>query len=162
MSLREAALEVLDQIEQAIHGVSSVYTRDELGSPTGKHIRHILDHFEVLIAGVADEAINYNLRSRESAAETKPIAALDRLQKIKQKLVPIDDGLVVHVETEVSISTHENAVLPSTYGRELAYVISHSIHHLAQIRLMAQCYGVVLDDQLGIAPATASYLRAQS
>lgn len=162
MPLRKAALDVLGQLEQAIKQTESIYEASTIGSPIGKHVRHILDHFEVFVAGVETGLINYNLRSRESKAESDIKAALDRVHSLMVSMnqLPVING-AVEVETEVAISESINQRLSSSLERELAYVTSHGIHHLAYIKLLAKVEQVDLDQWVGIAPATASHLRAQ-
>ena len=45
----------------------------------------------------------------------------------------------------------------STVGRELAYLLSHTIHHYALIRLLAYDHGVRLDAEFGVAPSTLKH-----
>ncbi|HKQ63157.1 MAG TPA: hypothetical protein VJS92_17855 [Candidatus Polarisedimenticolaceae bacterium] len=48
----------------------------------------------------------------------------------------------------------------TTLGRELAFAASHAIHHLAICRLLAAQHGVVVPEELTLAPSTAAHRRA--
>jgi hypothetical protein len=44
-------------------------------------------------------------------------------------------------------------------GRELAFVLSHTVHHNALIAIMAQTLGVPVPARFGYAPSTIAYLE---
>lgn len=167
MPLLNAAIDVLNQLKYTIENTESIYTESlysnsQQGSPIGKHVRHILDHFEVLVAGAQQGEINYNLRSRDSEAERNPKAALERIDHIQQSISNFPDtNQPIQVETEIALTETVSRQLHSSLGREVAYVTSHGIHHLAYIKLIAQCQQIELDGMLGVAPATASHIRSQ-
>ena len=50
----------------------------------------------------------------------------------------------------------------STVGRELAYVLSHTIHHNAIIGSMVKALGGVLPERFGYAPSTVRHAHLQS
>ena len=45
----------------------------------------------------------------------------------------------------------------STIGRELQFLVSHSVHHFAMIRGISQRGGEELDGDFGMAPSTLRY-----
>ena len=47
----------------------------------------------------------------------------------------------------------------TTAGRELAFVLSHTIHHNALIDVMARTLGVPVPDRFGYAPSTIAHLE---
>lgn len=163
MPLRKASIEVIDQLAEVIDDIKGIYTREDIGSCPGKHVRHILDHYSALITGNESGIVNYNLRSRDSDEESSTETAKLRLNTIRHWFVDTDwRSGTVDVESEVSVSATVNSTVQSTIEREVAYVHAHTIHHLAQIRLLAKVYQVALDESVGIAPATGSFLRSQS
>ena len=162
MSLPNATLEVLAQLSSVISHCSSIYTVGSVGSPIGKHVRHILDHFDALIDGLDSGFIDYNKRTRNSRCEIDTAVAFDRLSTIRNTLAKLGDlEIPVAVVTEVSIHQKLSKTINSNFERELAYVESHTIHHLAYIKLIAKYLNVEIDASVGIAPATATYLRSQ-
>jgi hypothetical protein len=44
-------------------------------------------------------------------------------------------------------------------GRELAFVLSHTVHHNALIAVMALTLGVSIPDRFGYAPSTIAHLE---
>lgn len=163
MPLRKASIEVIDQLAEVIDDIKDIYTREDIGSCPGKHIRHILDHYSALKLGNESGVVNYDLRSRNSDEESSTEAAKLRLNAIRHWFVESEwlEG-AIQVESEVSVSDTVNSAVVSTIEREVAYVHAHTIHHLAHIRLLAKVYQVSLGVEVGIAPATGSFLRSQS
>ena len=108
------------------------------GSTIGAHIRHCLDHVRALADGWRTGAVDYDHRARGTSIETDPahaaaeilrlIASIDRLA-----LLDANDGLRVAV-----MPTRDGAtvLLSSTLARELAFLLSHTVHHSALIRAM--------------------------
>jgi len=58
------------------------------------------------------------------------------------------------------MDTQQSICIDSSLQRELTYLHSHTVHHIAQISLALRVMGIKIDDQMGIAPATLTYLRA--
>ncbi|MBM4187475.1 MAG: hypothetical protein FJ206_09205 [Gemmatimonadetes bacterium] len=48
----------------------------------------------------------------------------------------------------------------STLGRELQFLVSHSVHHFALIKLLLANDGPVLPREFGVAPSTLSHQGA--
>jgi uncharacterized damage-inducible protein DinB len=47
----------------------------------------------------------------------------------------------------------------TTVGRELVFVLSHTVHHNALIAVMARTLGVSVPDRFGYAPSTLAHLE---
>ena len=62
----------------------------------------------------------------------------------------------------MTLEETESTVIPTTEIRELVFVGSHAVHHYALISIIAQLQGIETEENLGIAPATASFLREES
>ncbi len=132
-------------------------------SSIGQHMRHILDHFMEFQEGIEKGLINYNNRSRGSGIETSRDIALQKAQQISawfRDYVVADKN--IRIETEVAIDHTENMVIDSTIERELCYLINHTIHHVAYATLLVKQFDLKIEHELGIAPATATYLRSQA
>jgi hypothetical protein len=64
-------------------------------------------------------------------------------------------GLDEPVLVESTVSTAGDRIVGwSTLARELAFVLSHTIHHLASIALLLDMQGLVVPDRFGFAPTT--------
>jgi uncharacterized damage-inducible protein DinB len=127
-------------------------------------MRHILDHYRALMAGLSKGAVDYNVRDRDGAIERDPAAATADLDAVEAWLQGVDQGDLdqrLQLSTEVSVSHCAVAVVSTTLGRELVFVASHAIHHYAMIRQIALHQDHPLDAAFGMAPATASHHRRQ-
>lgn len=132
-------------------------------SSIGSHVRHILDMYQALISNEHNR-IDYDLRRRGTDSETKRFVALKELVEIENWLLALDSSefeMVKVVKTEVCLSVQHSENFTSTFGRELCFAASHATHHLALMLAMAKSMHVMIDGQLGVAPATASFLRQQ-
>ena len=159
---RTAALEILMQLKALLEAVGDEYCHvPKDGSSTmGRHVRHILDEFSELRIGCDNGRINYNRRSRDSNIEISAATAFREIEEFTQWLD--QDALEdceVQVECEVSLSQERSMVTHSSLHREICYVIHHTIHYIAIIRLIAMQMGITMDDTFGIGPATATHLR---
>ncbi len=126
----------------------------------GAHIRHVHDHFKALFQGLETGTVNYNRRNRESEAEREITLSEAEHQTIMTRM---SNATLVHprlfIISEIDCFVSENAELPSSIERELLYLINHTIHHVAIIKLILQYHGIDAPAYLGIAPSTASHQR---
>ena len=49
---------------------------------------------------------------------------------------------------------------PSSVGRELQFLVSHTVHHYALIRLLLEDHGIYAGEEFGVAPSTLAHQRA--
>ncbi len=165
MLLRKASLQVIEQIRELITQMGDYYAKSpkHANSSVGKHVRHILDHFDVLQSAEASGTVNYNIRSRDSLAEVSQINALERLDMIVNWLVTSElHDVSVMVESEISLTDYANFTISGSLHREFCYVINHSIHHIAYAKLLAAQFNIKLSAAIGIAPATATHIRTKA
>ena len=164
MPLRNATLEVLEQVQQLIRLSERVYSQQHAVamSPIGTHIRHIIDHLWAFQEGTKTACIDYNSRHRETILENDPLLAEKAVMLFSQWLSEANlDTKSLTVISEISVSQCESTLMKSNINRELAYLINHTLHHIAYAKLLAKTLGIDVPDHLGVAPATASYLRAE-
>lgn len=125
----------------------------------GGHVRHCLDHIRALALGVSGDVVEYDRRLRGTDIERDPIAAREEIRRLRRAIadvaaLPLDQPLTVRV---LPTQHGEPTDLRSTLGRELAFVLSHTIHHNATIKGMAVDLGVTLPGSFGYAPATLAH-----
>ena len=120
----------------------------------GRHMRHVLDMYRALRAGLSTGEVDYELRHRDSRIEQSPSEAVTRLHNLLAWLPDIGDDRALRVHTRVSVAAGNIELLDSCLSRELAFVASHSVHHLAYAVVLAKLQGCEVDESLGLAPAT--------
>ncbi|MBN4069062.1 hypothetical protein JYT12_00295 [Beggiatoa alba] len=162
-----------DAIEQLLALIElapdNVYQNIPTGmtSTMGRHVRHVLDHYSALQVGVVNNMIDYDRRSRDSVIETDPMIATKQLNDL---VVWMEDSISLDaplkMKTEISMnnqeSCQESCVVNSTLQRELIYLLNHTIHHVAYITLVLRTFGIKIDQYIGVAPATQSYLKSNT
>jgi len=127
-------------------------------STIGAHYRHCLDHFQCLVAGAAEQCVDYDRRARDPIIETDLFAALRRTRELLERieLLAEQDSPASKVRVRSGLS-YRNAApqeAESTLGREWMYVVAHAMHHFALIRVMARLLRVDLPESFGFAPST--------
>jgi uncharacterized damage-inducible protein DinB len=137
------------------HDVYRSVTSRSSGS-VGEHVRHCLDHARALLAGVTSGELTYDARLRGTRIETDPRAAaieigmlcvaLDRLDHL-----PPDTPIRLRTITQRDAAPVE---VTTTAGREIAFVIQHTIHHCALIALLLERRDITVPAFFGYAPST--------
>lgn len=162
------SIEVLHELVQFIQQLDDECYRCSpqplFDSPIGHHVRHILDMYQALMLS-EHNLIDYDLRRRGGEVESKRCEALKELVTVKNWLIGLSQDQfneVKVVTTEVCLSQQSSERFTSTFGRELCFASSHATHHLALLVAIAKSLNVEVSGQLGIAPATASFLRQQA
>lgn len=140
------------------------FTDDSKGSSSiGAHVRHILDRFHCFFAGLAGASIDYDARKRDPEIEQNVEAAMFALESVARRIerlhsLPFCSELIGVKESVLSSSPAVE--INSTLERELMGLITHSIHHLAIIAMLARSFGHHMDSDFGKAPSTIVYERA--
>lgn len=156
-------LELLDQASAALVRLASVYGKPLPGgrSSIGAHMRHVVDHYDCLLLGVASGRVDYYTRNRDSALESDTSRVTEAFERIQDALT--DPGFP-SLDKPLKVSTGgpegadgEAGWASSSVRRELAFVLSHTLHHLAMIRGMAMELGVDLGPALGVAHSTLKH-----
>ena len=122
----------------------------------GAHVRHCLDHVSALLSSEPSTALSYDRRSRGTSIEADRTAALQQILRLKAGLErwasrSLDEP--VRVASQIDLSGG-SIVAWSTLGRELAFVLSHTIHHQATMAAVLALHGVGAPDGFGYAPST--------
>lgn len=126
----------------------------------GQHVRHTLEFYQCLFS--ASRFVNYDLRKRDILLESSLAHAVQTLRKILVQLKqPITDReLQLQTGTESKISSEFLSFdLPSSIARELFYVLEHTIHHMALIRVLIkdEYPDFELEENFGVAYSTVAH-----
>lgn len=132
-------------------------------SGIGPHVRHILDHYDALWAGLESGHINYDLRQRDRETETRRSAAIDRIDTTVQRLQSLAEAnpniaLTVCMDCGSEHSTHIAA--DTSLLRELQFLVSHTVHHDALIGAAAATLSIIIAEDFGVAPSTLRHASA--
>jgi uncharacterized damage-inducible protein DinB len=125
-------------------------------SSIGAHVRHCTDHVVALLVAIDAGALDYDHRERGTAIETSRRAALWQLERIAPE--DLDRPVLLSVTLAAG---QEPLRVVSSVGRELAYVVSHTIHHNALVAAMVRTLGGALPERFGYAPSTVTYLETR-
>lgn len=163
--LRQAA-ELVDQLED------TCYARCEpafYNSSIGAHLRHCLEHYEAFAAGMNSGRIDYDARQRDEAVENETGAAHKRIVTLAASLESLkEDEGNNHAAHELQIKmdcgedregekSPSTAWQVSTIGRELQFLVSHTVHHFAMIRSLCVGNGTEVCSNFGVAPSTLKH-----
>ena len=121
----------------------------------GEHVRHALDHSPPCWLRMATAPLSYDRRERGTAVESDTSAALRQILRLKAALErrsarSLDDPILV----ESLVSPAGAAVGRTSLARELAFVFSHTVHHLSTIALLMNLQDIGVPDRFGYAPST--------
>lgn len=129
----------------------------------GDHVRHCLDHVRALEQGLERGLVDYDLRRRDTLVERdREAAALSLLSAAARLSLVSDEAVGRRVVVRSLLCPRGRTVeAASSVGRELAFVVSHTIHHNAQIALLAHRLGTArLPQRFGMAPSTPALAGA--
>ena len=163
--LIDGCLNCIAQCDQILSIVShDNYTDGSRNSSSiGAHVRHILDRFQCFFAGLTDASIDYDARKRDPEIEQNLEAATFAVASLARRVEQLRDSSVgdepISVKESV-LSSSPSVGVSSSAERELMGLITHSIHHLAIIALLAKTFGYQLDSDFGKAPSTIVYERS--
>ncbi len=156
---------VLQQLADLLHATTDEqYAMKPVGvvnSSMGGHVRHCLDHVESLLMGLGIAAINYDDRRRGTDVETNRRSALRSIVRLENALAEVNDWSIDEpLRLTTLISADGPPILVETsLGRELAFVLSHTVHHNALIGVIANLLGIAVPERFGYAPSTVAHLE---
>jgi uncharacterized damage-inducible protein DinB len=160
---------LIDELSLVVSGLTDEqYVRRPVGvmpSSVGSHVRHWLDHVVALRASAETGQLNYDQRQRGTPVESDRRAAMSLMSRLSPEIAGLTaDCLARPIEVEVLLSDDGTPqTFQSSVGRELAYVVSHSVHHNAILGAMVQTLGGTVPPRFGYAPSTIAHAsRRQS
>jgi len=162
-SLIDAARDSLNQeLEILLALTSAGYRAPSIGpfsSSVGMHLRHNLDHYEAFFSGLDKAEIDYETRGRNTMIEESREVAIEALEVYLGHLeqLRLCDDISIRVREESDASAHEGVWVISSLGRELQFLIGHTVHHNAIIAMIVHGNGLELPSSFGLAPSTRRY-----
>ena len=154
-------IELLDSIDDALY-VATV--PPVFGSSVGSHMRHILDHFDCLLAGLGSGRVDYDARARDRNIETVRTDAIAAMHAIVSRLAQIDAAAgerALKVKMDGGGEGDTETWSHSSVMRELQFLTSHTIHHYALVAALLGHAGHRAADGFGVSPSTLAYERGR-
>ncbi len=122
------------------------------GATIGEHCRHILEMIGCLENGIKSGEVDYFYRIRNLSLQQDRSLAITRIKEL------------LHIEFagDGDISIKSNSANPerinTTVVREWLYLLEHTIHHLALIRVgLIELNVNIIQDDLGVSYATRMF-----
>jgi len=142
MSLKSASTDILMQLAGVVGQLSNADYAHPLpvlsGNTIGKHVRHIVEFYELLVNSRPTGNLNYDRRQRDLRLETDTNETLRRIGSVDRAIQQLDLSETLSLEADVSVMGTQQVVIPSSFARELLYNIEHAVHHLALIQVGVQ------------------------
>jgi uncharacterized damage-inducible protein DinB len=163
MTLKAVSSDILLQLAEVVSGLTPTEYTQPLGvlsyNSIGKHVRHILEFYDLLLQSLAVGHLNYDHRHRDLTLETDPDEALRRLGLIDRAVQRLDLSLPLRLEANLSAAGTFSVTIASSVERELLYNIEHGIHHMAliQVGMRAEFGHLPLPDHFGVAYSTVQH-----
>lgn len=152
-------LEILDQAVEVISALGGRYSTPPAHgqSPAGTHLRHVVDHYRAFLAAVDSGRVDYYARRRDPVLESDPGAMEAALIALKDDITELTGRLDDPLLVATGGPEHADGAsgwAASSVRRELSFVLSHTLHHMATIAAIARTLDVPLDDSVGVAHST--------
>ena len=162
--LKKQSTEILEQLSTMIHQLSAQEYQESItvlsNNSIGKHVRHILEFYEILLSGTELKKLNYDLRKRNPIIEVDKHATIEKIEEFKGIISKITGDTTLSLSANYSTSEeNHNFTVPSSLSRELMYNIEHAIHHMAIIKIAVNTSfnHIKLQSNFGIASSTVRY-----
>lgn len=155
MELIRANIDQLRLLQTTVETISEehlvVFTSDQLRAPIAQHLRHVLNHYDILIEGLNSGVIDYEARIRGGLAEQSKAVTLQWLRRTIDALKTLPAS---PTQTMQLIECGGKAEVSTTLGRELAFLYSHTVHHAVLVRQLCEQAGYAVQEPLGFHPST--------
>jgi uncharacterized damage-inducible protein DinB len=165
MKLQQASIQVFRQLIE----VTDQLTQDEythsleilFNSSIGKHVRHIVEFYNLLFAGADSRLVNYDRRGHDKELENTKVLAQLKMQALLRQILDTKQDKRLILSAAYSDSEEDGVFIQTTFYRELLYNIEHAIHHMAIIRiaLEQQFPHIVIPENFGVAYSTVRHQK---
>ncbi|MGW8121465.1 hypothetical protein ACV07N_02310 [Roseivirga echinicomitans] len=165
MHLQQVSVEILNQLIT----ISNQLKDNEFRSPLailssnsiGKHIRHIIEFYDLMMIGQSTGKVDYDKRSHDKVLEENRVLAIEKMNSLSQEIKAISEDQPITMCANYSIDGNDPITINTTLFRELQYNIEHAVHHMAiiKIALLNVFSEVSIPERFGIAYSTIKYQR---
>jgi uncharacterized damage-inducible protein DinB len=156
----QQGLELLQVIsdENYTHASPPMYT-----SGVGGHLRHCLDHYFGLLAGIDGQKVDYDARQRDAEIETCRNRAIECTEQLIEDLKQLPaEALGIGLECKMDCGGDGEVICSdSSVRREMQFLVSHTVHHYALIAMILRHQGIEPPADFGVAPSTVRFRESQ-
>ncbi len=150
-----------DELARGVEIISALddFTYPKIANGTGSiggQFRHNLDFVQCLLNGIRNGKIDYSQRERDLRVEENRHCAKERFTLLIKEMNDLSPELFerrMHVRSEIDDAVWNE----STAGRELEFVLSHTVHHHALIAEKMNSFGMKTPSHLGVAASTLRF-----
>jgi hypothetical protein len=159
--LQQTNIEIIDQLIDLLNDLDSVVYKEALRplhySTVGQHVRHITEFYLCALKGYENGMIDYDARERNILIEIDKDFTVETLQNVKHQLQKLKSDALLILKSK--FGGDEAMDIPSSFFRELTYLIEHTIHHLAIIKIgLNEVYPEInISKNFGVAHSTIRY-----
>jgi uncharacterized damage-inducible protein DinB len=139
-----------------------IYTKvtDNLsGASVGQHFRHIIEFYSCLEKGIKQGAINYDSRERNMLIETDIDFAKTQIENLCTYFQTSQADQALVMKLNCSSSKEDEVEVKTSLHREMAYVLDHTMHHLAIIKMGLLEEEIEMDENFGVAASTLRHRK---
>jgi hypothetical protein len=160
--LVESANHTLYQLKSFLKQVSQEEYTNPLpifsDSTIGMHVRHIIEFYQCVVKGYLNGEMDYDARERSLLQESNIEYACLSIDNLLIDYTMMQEDKSIILLTEQNMNENKYAIHTSI-SRELSYVIEHTIHHLAIIKMgcMTVYQHLQFDKDFGFAYSTIKY-----
>ncbi len=93
--------------------------------------------------------------------ETDVVYAVNTIEKLIHFLTSLKNDSSLSLKANYSKASEKSTIMQTSFYRELAYALDHTVHHLAivKIALSEEKDKVKVDSNFGVAPSTIRYRK---
>ena len=159
--LQQTNVEIIDQLIDLLNSIeSTVYTNalQPLHHGTvGQHVRHITEFYLCALMGCNNGVVDYDARERNLLIEIDKNYTIEILEKVKHQLK--DSEFDCNLLLKSKLGNDKTLEISSSFFRELLYLIEHTVHHLAIIKIgLNEVYPEIkIPENFGVAHSTLRY-----
>ena len=159
--LQQINIEIINQLIDLLNDIDSEVYKDALQplhySTVGQHVRHITEFYLCALKGHENGVVDYDARERNLLIEIDKDFTIGTLENVKHQLQTLNSDRNLIVKSK--FGGDEAMEIPSSFFRELTYLIEHTIHHLAIIKIgLNEVYPEIsITKNFGVAHSTLRY-----
>jgi len=128
-------------------------------SSIGAHMRHCIDHFLCFFRGLSDGEVDYDSRDRSADLELSREVFFKACDLVERELAGLGDLERAVRVRQIPAPGAASIAVESSIERELIFLSSHCIHHMALMAILAEIQGAAVRGEAGVAYSTQDYRR---